>query len=57
VLVALVNLDPREKVEIRRGDRIAQLLVVPFAEVEPVLVEELPETQRGSAGFGSSGLR
>jgi dUTP pyrophosphatase len=55
--VAVVNLDPRQKVEIRRGDRIAQLLVVPFAEVEPVLVEELPETQRGSAGFGSSGLR
>jgi dUTP pyrophosphatase len=57
VLVALVNLDPREKVDIRRGDRIAQLLVIPFLEVEPVLVEELPETQRGSGGFGSSGLR
>ncbi|HEX2030399.1 MAG TPA: dUTP diphosphatase [Actinomycetota bacterium] len=57
VTVAMVNLDPREPVEIRRGDRIAQLLVVPFAEVEAVAVEELPGTERGAGGFGSSGVR
>lgn len=57
IKVAVVNLDPREKVEIERGDRIAQLLVVPFAEADPVLVEELPESVRGGGGFGSSGVR
>lgn len=57
VTVAVVNLDARKAVEIRRGDRIAQLLVVPFAEVDPVAVEELPPSVRGNAGFGSSGVR
>lgn len=57
VTVAVVNLDRREPVEIHRGDRIAQLVVVPIAEVEPAEVEELPTTVRGSAGFGSSGMR
>lgn len=54
--VAVVNLDRREPVEIRRGDRVAQLLVVPLAPVEPVEVEELPATTRGTGGFGSSGV-
>lgn len=57
VTLSVVNLDPREKVEIQRGDRIAQLVVVPFAQAEPVLVEDLPETSRGVGGFGSSGVR
>jgi dUTP pyrophosphatase len=57
ITIAVVNLDPAEKVEIRRGDRIAQLLVVPLASVEPVEVEELPPSQRGPGGFGSTGLR
>jgi dUTP pyrophosphatase len=57
ITIALVNLDPREKVEVRRGDRIAQLLVVPFADAEPVEVAELPETTRGEGGFGSTGVR
>ena len=34
--------------------RIAQLVVVPVASVEPVELEELPETERGVRGFGSS---
>jgi dUTP pyrophosphatase len=57
ILVAVVNLDPREKVEIRRGDRIAQLVVVPFASVEPVEVDDLPGSSRGAGGFGSTGVR
>ncbi len=57
VTIAVVNLDPAETVEIERGDRIAQLVVVPFAEVEPAEVRELPETPRGHGGFGSSGVR
>ena len=34
--------------------RIAQLVVVPVPEVEPVVVDELPESERGVRGFGSS---
>lgn len=55
VTIAVVNLDPQEPVEIHRGDRIAQLLVVPFAEAEPVEVEDLPASERGTGGFGSTG--
>jgi dUTP pyrophosphatase len=57
ITIAVVNLDQAEKVEIRRGDRIAQLLVVPMALVEPVEVQELPGSHRGEAGFGSTGVR
>jgi dUTPase len=35
--------------------RIAQLVVVPVVLAEPADVESLPDTQRGAAGFGSSG--
>ncbi|MGH2682732.1 MAG: dUTP diphosphatase [Actinomycetota bacterium] len=55
IIVAVVNLDREDAVEIRRGDRIAQLLVVPFAQVEPVEVPELPGSDRGGGGFGSTG--
>lgn len=55
IIVAVVNLDREEAVDIRRGDRIAQLLVVPFAHVEPVEVSELPGSDRGEGGFGSTG--
>jgi dUTP pyrophosphatase len=57
ITIAVVNLDPGDKVEIRRGDRIAQLLVVPMAPVEPVEVQQLPPSHRGEAGFGSTGVR
>jgi dUTP pyrophosphatase len=55
IIVAVVNLDREDAVDIRRGDRIAQLLVVPFAQVEPVEVPELPGSDRGGGGFGSTG--
>lgn len=42
-------------VTIEPGDRIAQLLVVPFAAPEITVVDTLDETERGTAGFGSSG--
>jgi dUTP pyrophosphatase len=57
IIVAVINLDPDQLVEIRKGDRIAQLLVVPFAELTPAEVTELPPSSRGEAGFGSSGVR
>jgi dUTP pyrophosphatase len=57
VTIAVVNLDPEQPVEISRGDRIAQLLLVPFAQAEPAEVDELPGSQRGGGGFGSTGTR
>jgi len=55
IICAVVNLDRREPVKIARGDRIAQLVIVPVAAVEPVWAEELPDSERGSGGFGSTG--
>lgn len=44
-----------EGVTLHRGDRIAQLVVVPIAAADLVEVAALPESQRGDGGFGSSG--
>jgi len=51
----LVNLGS-EPVELARGERIVQLVVVPVAEQEFVEVGELPDSARGSGGFGSTGI-
>jgi dUTP pyrophosphatase len=53
--VLLLNTDPTDGFEVAAGDRIAQLLVAPFAEVEAVEATELAVSSRGVAGFGSSG--
>jgi dUTP pyrophosphatase len=55
ITCAVVNLDRSAPVAIRRGDRIAQLVILPVAVVQAVWVEELPESERGEGGFGSSG--
>ena len=54
VMVLLVNLGT-ETVSIRRGMRIAQLVIAPVAHVEIVAVEALGATDRGQGGFGSTG--
>jgi dUTP pyrophosphatase len=54
IQVALVNLG-REAFEIRRGMRIAQLVVAPVTRVTLLAVEALEETARGAGGFGSTG--
>jgi dUTP pyrophosphatase len=54
VQVVLLNTDSREPFVVEPGMRIAQLVVVPVAEVEPVELDELPESERGVRGFGSS---
>jgi dUTP pyrophosphatase len=41
---------------IRRGDRIAQLVVARYEKVEWSLEKELPDTERGEGGFGSTGV-
>lgn len=53
--VILLNTDPAEIFRVAPGDRIAQLVIVPVAELEPVEVEALTESERGTGGFGSSG--
>ncbi|HLB61450.1 MAG TPA: dUTP diphosphatase [Actinomycetota bacterium] len=55
VICAVVNLDREQPVRIRRGDRIAQLVIVPAPTLEPVTVDELPASSRGEDGFGSTG--
>jgi dUTP pyrophosphatase len=55
IRVLLLNSDPTERFEVRPGDRIAQLLLVPLIEADPVESAELSETGRGEGGFGSSG--
>jgi dUTP pyrophosphatase len=56
IVCAVVNLDREHAVRISRGDRIAQLVVVPVPELEPVWAEELPPSSRGEGGFGSTGV-
>jgi len=55
ISVILINLDPSEPVVIRRGDRIAQLVVQPVSHATLVEVEQLPGSHRGEGGFGSTG--
>ncbi len=52
--VLLVNLG-HDPVEIRRGDRIAQLVVAPVVQASVALVDVLPPTKRGGGGFGHTG--
>lgn len=54
LLVNVVNTDANEAFVVEPGMRIAQLVVLPVPEVELVEVEELPESERGVRGFGSS---
>ena len=52
--VVLLNTDAREAFVVEPGMRIAQLVVLPVPELELVEVEELPDSERGVRGFGSS---
>jgi dUTP pyrophosphatase len=54
--VCAINLDPSAPISIRRGDRIAQLVIQRVPVVSLLEVDELDETDRGSGGFGSSGV-
>lgn len=46
----------KEPFKISKGDRIAQLVVARYEKAEWVLVDELPDSERGSGGFGSTGI-
>jgi dCMP deaminase len=53
--VVLTNLSS-ENFEIKKGQKIAQVLIQPIATAEVEVVDELSETERGETGFGASGL-
>lgn len=55
LLVNLVNLDPHETFHVRRGDRIAQLVVQRVEQVRWEPVDSLPDSSRGETGHGASG--
>ena len=52
VRVLLLNTDRDDAFEIAQGDRIAQLLITPFAAAEPVEALRLSASERGGGGFG-----
>jgi dUTP pyrophosphatase len=55
IKVVVVNLDPSDPIHIARGEKIAQLVVQAVERLELVEVDELPGSERGSGGFGSTG--
>ncbi len=57
IQVILVNMDLNNPISIKRGDRVAQLVIQRVENVNFVPVSELPGTERGSGGFGSTGKK
>ena len=55
LLVLLVNTDPRRDYEVRRGDRVAQLVIQRVEQAWFVVVDALPGSERGQGGFGHTG--
>ena len=55
--VPLLNTDRTEPFAIAVGDRVAQLVIVAVPTVRPRLADDLSDSGRGTAGFGSSGVR
>ena len=55
IMVTLLNTDAAESFRVRRGDRIAQLVVQRVEQAVFEVVDVLPASERGGTGFGSSG--
>jgi dUTP pyrophosphatase len=55
IRVCLINHDPRAELRLRRGDRIAQLVIQKVERARFVEVAELPGSERGAGGYGSTG--
>ena len=55
IKVNLINLDPTTTLTLRRGDRIAQLVVQPVVQARFLPVTDLPDSERGTGGHGSTG--
>ncbi len=55
VKVIVVNLDPSDPIHIARGEKIAQLVIQRVETAQLLEVDELPDSERGAGGFGSTG--
>ncbi|MFD0804557.1 dUTP diphosphatase [Nocardioides caeni] len=55
IKVLLINHDPVEPIELKRGDRIAQLVIQRVERARFVAVDALTDTARGAGGYGSTG--
>lgn len=55
VKVLLINQDPQETIELRRGDRVAQLVLQKVERAHFTEVDALPDSARGAGGYGSTG--
>ncbi len=53
--VIVINTDPDSDFEIRRGDRVAQLVIQKVEQANFAAVDDLPESERGLGGFGHTG--
>jgi dUTP pyrophosphatase len=51
----LVNTDPKQSFFVKRGDRVAQLVIIEVPQITLLPVDELEATERGEQGFGHSG--
>ncbi|MEC4272425.1 dUTP diphosphatase [Adlercreutzia sp. R25] len=56
IKVALVNLDPHESFSFKKGERIAQMMIVATPSITLHNISALPNSDRGAQGFGSSGV-
>lgn len=56
IAVIMLNTDATNAFTIEPGDRIAQLVIMPVSTAQFVAVEQLPGTERGTGGFGSTGV-
>ena len=55
--IILINHDPKEAISFKKGDRIAQLVIQQVERANFVEVESLPGSDRGTGGFGSTGVK
>lgn len=56
LMVTLLNTDKTKSFHVQRGDRIAQLVIQKYEHATFTVVDELEQTERGSSGFGASGI-
>lgn len=55
IKVCLLNTDAREPITLKRGDKIAQLVIQPVVQAQFEVVDQLPDSDRGAGGYGSTG--
>ena len=55
IKVIVVNLDRTDSIKVSRGEKIAQLVIQPVVSAELEETDELPPSERGDGGFGSTG--